>query len=81
MPFPDINDAKKRKDSHARSYLLAVLVGVGMFAVIYLSLKILGIAVTLIISYWGWIFAGVIALIFIKKFLSKKRVIMEKPKE
>lgn len=81
MPFEDINNYKpERKEDHSKTYIMAGIVGAGIFLVILISFKLLGVIVRFIIKNWMYVLGGIVGIFIIRKLFSKKRVIMEKEK-
>ena len=68
-------DGKEKKKNHFDWYLLAILLGVVIFVVSLISLKILFIVGKIIFQNWIWFVVGIVSLFMLNRFLKKTKKI------
>ena len=68
-------DGKEKKKNYFDWYLLAVLLGVVIFVVSLISIKILFIVGKIIFQNWIWFVVGIVSLFMLNRFLRKPKKI------
>ncbi len=77
MPMPHPDDYREKKESYLSWYLLAVMIGVGLFVLFFIFIKSSIFIVKLAIAHWIWFTVGTLILLILIKKLKKPKVIKE----
>ena len=68
-------DGKEKKQNHFDWYFLAFLLGLAIFIVSLISIKILFIVGEIIFQNWIWFVVGIVALFMLNRFLKRPKKI------
>ena len=68
---------EKKKESYLNWYLLAVMIGVGLFILFFVSIKTTIFVVKLVIKHWIWFSIGTLIILILIKKSKKPKVIKE----
>jgi len=75
MPIPHIDDYKeKREKSYTSWYILAVILGIVIFYVLFGSIKLIIFIVRFAIEHWIWFGIGVLVLLILIKKIKKRKI-------
>jgi hypothetical protein len=77
MRIYSVDQENPKKVSGAKYYIIAIIGAILLFAILWLIFNGLAFIVKGIIKYWLFVVGGLIAFILIKKFFSKKTMILK----